>query len=127
MALPFSTNVNVLDAVTATVANTAAKVYDVSERQVKSIQFTTANHTSGNGVFGVEVSNDGVNFVVYSRLIPNLAGTNAQTNAAVPAPTQSTNTSAIFFFPVEDYFRYVRVFVTVTTDGTYTATLQAAG
>jgi hypothetical protein len=127
MSLPFSDNIKVLDAVTADVANTAAKPYDCSERQAKSIQFTCADHTSGNGVFGVEISNDGVNWVVYNRLIPNVAGTNAQTNAAVVAPTLSTNTSAIYFFPESDYFRFIRVFVDVTTDGTYTATLQTAG
>ncbi len=127
MSLPYTDNHNVLDAVTASVANTAAIPYDVSKRELKSIQFTCSGHTSGNGVFGVEVSNDGVNWVVYNRLIPNVAGTNAQTDAHVVAPTLSTNTSAIYFFPVSDYFRLIRVFVDVTTDGTYTATLQTAG
>jgi len=125
--IQYTDNNNVLNAVTASVANTAASPYDVSKRGLRSIQFTCSNHTSGNGVFGVEVSNDGVNWVVYNRLIPNLTGTNAQTNAGVAAPTLSTNTSAIYFFPVSDYFRMIRVFVAVTTDGTYTATLQAAG
>jgi hypothetical protein len=123
----FTDNVNLLNAVTATVANTSASQYDVSKRGLKSIQFTCSGHTSGNGAFGVEVSDDGVNWIVYNRLIPNLNGTNSQTDAYVSAPTLSSNTSAIYFFPVSDYFRMIRVFVTVTTDGVYTATLQAAG
>ncbi len=127
MSLPYTDNKNLLDAVTADVANTAATPYDVSKRQLKSIQFTCSGHTSGSGAFGVEVSNDGVNWIVYNRLIPNLTGTNAQTDAHVAAPTLNTNTSAIYFFPVSDYFRLIRVFVDVTTDGVYTATLQAAG
>ncbi len=127
MSLPYTDNKTLLDAVTVDVANTAATPYDVSKRQLKSIQFTCSGHTSGSGVFGVEVSNDGVNWIVYNRLIPNLTGTNAQTDAHVAAPTLSSNTSAIFFFPVSDYFRLIRVFVDVTTDGVYTATLQAAG
>jgi hypothetical protein len=127
MSLLHTNNINALNAVTATVANTAATTYDCSARQLMSIQFTCSGHTSGNGAFGVEVSNDGTNWVVYNRLAPNLVGTNAQTSAAVAAPTLNTNTSAIYFFPVGDYFRLIRVFVTVTTDGVYTATLQQAG
>ena len=118
---------NSVTGVTASIANTAALSIDASMRQMKSIQFTCANHTAGNGAFGVEVSNDGVNWIVYNRLIPNLTGTNAQTDAYVAAPTLSTNTSAIYFFPASDLFRYIRTFVTVTTDGTYYATLQMAG
>ena len=127
MSFPFTDAISALNAVTATVANTAAPAIDCSKRQAKSIQFTCSGHAAGNGVFGVEVSNDGANWVVYNRLIPNIAGTNAQTDAYVVAPTLSTNTSSIYFFPVSDYFRYVRVFVTVTTDGSYTASLQMAG
>ncbi len=127
MSLPFTNNVNALNAVTATVANTAADIYDLSKRQVKSIQFTCSGHASGNGAFGVEVSNDGSNWIVYNRLTSNLTNTNGQTDTRVAAPTLSSNTSAIYFFPIGDYFRYIRVFVTVTTDGTYTATMQSAG
>ncbi len=127
MSIAWTDNIKALDAVTTSVANTAALPYDSSKRQLKSIQFTCSGHTSGNGVFGVEVSNDGTNWIVYNRLIPNLTGTNAQTDAAVAAPTLSSNTSAIYFFPTSDLFRYIRVFVAVTTDGTYSATLQQAG
>lgn len=127
MGIIFTKNVNALNAITATVANTAADTHDASKAQLKSIQFTCSGHTSGNGAFGVEVSNDGTNWVVYNRLIPNLTGTNSQTDAYVAAPTLSTNTSAIYFFPVGDYFRYIRVFCTVTTDGVYTASLEFGG
>lgn len=127
MALPYTNSILALNAVTATVANTAAQVYDVSQRELKSIQFIASAITSGNGAFGVEVSNDGTNWVVYNRLIPNVAGTNAQTNAAVVAPTLSANSSQILFFPTSDYFRFIRIFVTRTTDGTYSAVLQLAG
>lgn len=127
MGITYTDAINVLDAVTASVANTAAPTHSVGKRQLKSIQFTCANHTSGNGVFGVEVSNDGTNWVVYNRLISNVTNTNAQFDTRVAAPTLSTNTSSIYFFPTSDYFRYIRVFVTVTTDGTYTASMQTAG
>ena len=126
MGLRQTQNVVALDATTASVANTAAKIIDGSLGQLKSIQFTCTGHTSGNGAFGVEVSNDGTNWIVYNRLIPNLTGTNSQTDAFVAAPTLSTNTSAIYFFPVGDYFRYMRIFVTVTTDGAYSAVAEIA-
>ena len=127
MSLPFTDHILTLDAVTASVANTAAIAYDMSKRQLKSIQFTCANHTSGNGAFGVEVSDDGVHWVVYNRLIDNVTNTNTQTDTRVAAPTLSSNTSKIYFFPTSDLFAYIRIFVSVTTDGTYSATLQTAG
>lgn len=109
-----------------TVANTAAIPYDVSQRQYKSIQFTASAITSGNGAFGVEVSNDGVNWVVYNRLVANAANTNVQEDLRSTAPTLSANSSVIYFFPPGDLFRFIRVFVARTTDGTYSAILQAA-
>lgn len=133
MALPYTDNFKVLDAVTADVAVADAPHFDSSKRQVKSIQFVCADHTSGSGAFTVQVTNDqtaaGVpqNWVTYNRLIPNLAGTNAQTDAHVAGPTLSSNTAAIYFFPTSDYFRYIRVGVDVTTDGTYSAILQQGG
>lgn len=127
MSLQYSENINVLDAVVATVANTDARIYDCSKRQLKSIQFTRSAHSAGSSAFGVEVSNDGTNWVVYNRLITNATNTNAQTDLRAAAPTLSSNTSSIHFFPTSDYFRYIRVFVTRTTDGTSTATLQIAG
>lgn len=127
MSLPYTDNIKALDATTATVANTAAGIWDVSKRQLKSIQFTCSGHTSGNGVFGVEVSNDGVNWVVYNRLINNVTNTISEGDVRTAAPTLNSNTSAIYFFPTSDYVRYIRVFVTVTTDGAYSATMEVAG
>lgn len=127
MSLPFTSNDIVLPSTSATVANTSALPFDVSKRQLKSIQFTASAITSGNGVFGVEVSNDGINWIVYNRLTSNVTNTNAQSDTRVGAPTLSSNGSQIFFFPTTDYFRMIRVFLTRTTDGTYSATMQSGG
>ncbi len=127
MSVQYTDNLTVLAATAATVTNTNAVPFDCSKRQLKSIQFIASGITSGNGVFGVEVSNDGTNWVVYSRLISNVTNTNAQTDTRTAGPTLSSNTSSIHFFPTSDYFRYMRVFVTRTTDGTYSAVLQQAG
>jgi hypothetical protein len=124
MSLPYSDNYTLLGAVTV---DTTGETFDVSKRQLKSIQFTAASIAAGNGVFTVEVSNDGTNFVAYNRLVDNLTNTNVQTDTRVGSVTLSSNTSKVYFFPAGDYFRYVRAAVNMTTDGAYTATLQAAG
>ena len=124
MSIIYTSNDTVLAATSSSVTNSNAIVYDCSKRQLKSIQFIASGITSGNGAFGVEVSNDGTNWVVYNRLIPNVTNTNSQNDTRTAAPTLSASTSSIFFFPVGDYFRYIRVFVTRTTDGTYSAVLQ---
>ena len=127
MGLQFKDTITALNAVTATVANTAAPTIDGSKGQMKSIQFTCSSFTSGSGAYGVEVSNDGTNWVVYNRLITNATGTNSQTDAKTAAPTLSSATSSMCFFPIDDYFRYIRIFVTVTGTGTYSASISLAG
>ncbi len=117
----FTTNSLALDAVAAT---TTSAAIDVSMRVKLSLQFVASAITSGNGVFTVEVSNNGTNWVAYNRLTTNVTNTNAQFDARVASVTLSSNTSSIVFFPVGDYFRYIRVIATVTTDGAYSAILQ---
>ena len=133
MSIPVTRNINCLNGKdndytgsAATIANTAAPVIDTSNAQVKSIQFASTGVSSGNGAFGIEVSNDGTNWVVYNRLIANAAVADQHSAAMTAAPTLSTNTSSIYFFPLEDYFKFMRVFVTRTTDGTYFATMEMA-
>lgn len=98
---------------------------DVSMRTKMSLQFVASGVSSGNGVFTVEVSNDGINWVAYNRLTTNVTNTNAQNDTRVASITLSSNTSSIVFFPLGDYFRYMRVNLNVTTDGVYSAILQA--
>ena len=70
-------------------------------------------------------SNDGTNFVAYDRITTNVTNTNAQTDARVASVTLSSNGSQMAFFPVGDHFNYIYVVATVTTDGSYTATLAS--
>lgn len=114
-----------LIALNAVAADTTSEIFDVSQRELKSIQFIAASITSGNGVFTVEVSNDGTNFIAYNRLVDNLTKTNTQTDTYVASCTLSSNTSKIYFFPDGDYFRFIRVLVNMTTDGAYSAILEA--
>jgi hypothetical protein len=84
-----------------------------------SFQFTAASISSGNGVFTVEVSNDGSNFVVYNRMTTNVTNTNAQTDTRVASVTLNSNTSSVVSIP--DSFALYRVRVVMTTDGVYSA------
>ena len=87
-----------------------------------TLQFIRADHSAGNGVFSVEVSNDGVNFVTYNKLIDNLVNTNAQNLVRVASSTLSTNTSKVYTLDLEnDCYKSMRVTVTRTTDGTHSA------
>lgn len=118
----FSSNQIVLDAVTV---DTTSGAQDVSMRTKLSLQFIAASITSGNGIFTVDVSNDGTHWTAYNRLTTNATNTNVQTDVRVASVTLSSNTSVFVFFPVGDYFRYLRVSVDATTDGVYSAILQS--
>lgn len=82
-----------------------------------SLQFVATGITSGNGVLTVNVSNDGVTWTAYNRLTTNATNTNAQTDARVASVTLSSNGSSVVTIP--DVFAYFQVFVTITTDGSY--------
>jgi len=127
MGLPYSYTDTALASTSATVANTSATILDAERSQMKSIQFICSAFTSGSGAFGVEVSNDGTNWIVYNRLVSNVTNTNAQFDTRAAAPTLSSATSSIHFFPDSDLFKYIRVFVTVTGTGTYKALFTHGG
>lgn len=97
---------------------------DVGDSMKYSIQLIASGIVSGNGVFTVQVSNDGTNWLAYNRLTTNVTNTNVQTDTRVASVTLSSNTSAFVFFPAGDHFKYLRVNVDVTTDGTYSAVLH---
>lgn len=86
-----------------------------------SIQFIASGIVAGNGIFTVEVSNDGVNWLAYNRLTTNVTNTNGQTDTRVASVTLNSNTSAFVFFPPGDTFTFFRVKVNMTTDGLYSA------
>jgi len=106
-----------LDAVAAT---TTSDEIDVGKYERISLQFVAASISSGNGAFTVSVSNDATNWDVYERIITNVtAGT------VVNSLTLSSNSNQIVFINNNDAFRYIKVTVTRTTDGSYSAILCA--
>lgn len=117
----FTTQFTLLDEVTA---DTTSQYIEIGDRSELSIQFIADDITSGNGVFTVEVSNDGVNFVQYNRLIDNITNSNVQNDTRVASCTLSSNTNKMYFFAQGDHFRYIRAKVDVTTDGSYSAIIH---
>lgn len=118
----YQTSETLLNAVTAT---TTSAGYYVGDRLKMSIQVFATGISAGNGVFTVDVSNDGTNWTAYNRLTSNVTNTNAQNDTRVASVTLSSNTSNFLFFPEGDHFRYIRITVTRTTDGTYSAILNS--
>ena len=117
MSSDFTDNVVVLNAVTITTTSAAV---DVSMRTNISIQFLCASHTSGNGVFKVQASNDGVNF---TDSIAFIDATSKTPTTYVASKTLGGNGTSLIYLPTVA-FRYIKVVCTVTTDGAYTATLE---
>ena len=120
MSIQYSDNATMLDAVAST---TTSQIYDVSKRQLVSIQFTATTYSSGAGTFSISASNDGTNWV------NNIAFLDATATATGTSVTQkavnATATPAIAI--VNPSFRYLTVTCSVAGTGTYSATLEAKG
>jgi hypothetical protein len=119
MSLPFTDNITALNAVTAT---TTSLGYDVSKRQQITVQFIASAITSGTGAFTIDGSNDGANWVT------GIAFRDSKSTSSttwVVTKTLSANGTEAAFVPAG--FKLIRVVVTRTTDGTYSAIIQNAG
>lgn len=125
----FSRFHTIIDASTVSVTDPVAllgtNTVDLSMRKKYSIQFIASAVVSGNGVFKVYVSNNGTDWVQYNRLTDNVTNTNAQTDTRVASVTLSSSSNKMYFFPDGDHFRYLGVSLAVTTDGAYSALLEA--
>lgn len=107
---------------------TASKTSDainIEGVQKVTLQFIRSNHSAGSSAFSVEVSNDGINWVTFNKLIDNVTNTNAQQLTRVASCSLSSNTSKVYSMDLQhDAYKYARVAVTETTDGTHTAIMQ---
>lgn len=121
--MAFTDQYTILDQATGT---TTSEPFDVSMRQLRSLHcFVTGfSGVGGVGTVTVDVSNDKTNWVIYNRLIPNLSKSSTQTDQGTTAITlTSVGTSVIAFFPVGDYFKYIRANLTVGTTAVWSANL----
>lgn len=110
-----------INAATATVAvGSADDPIDIGRATRVTFQFIRADHTSGNTVYGVQVSNDGTNWIAYTKLIDNVTNNNSQYLTRVETCTLSSATNKVYTMSPEDHFNYIRVYCTETTDGIHT-------
>lgn len=112
-------SIKALDAVTATTTSNPISLEGVLKA---TLQFIRADHSAGSSAFAVEVSNDGTNWVTYNKLIDNVTNTNGQTLTRVASSSLASNTSKVYTMDLEqDVYKWMRVTVTETTDGTHSA------
>lgn len=111
---------NLLSAVTVT---TTSAGENVEHFENLTLQFIATGISSGNGVFTVDVSNNGSDWIAFNMLIDNVTNTNGQTLTRVASKTLSSNANVVVAL---DGFSWkcIRVKCTVTTDGSYTAILS---
>ena len=115
---------NQLTLLNAAVTTTTGEIFAVGDREHLSVQFIASAITSGNGVFLLEVSNDGTNFVQYNRLVDNVVNAITEGDVRVASCTLNSNINKMYFIDHSDHFEYVRAKVTRTTDGTYSAIMH---
>lgn len=108
-----------LNAVTATSTSEAINIEGATKI---TWFFTRANHSSGSSAFSVTVSVDGSTYVTFNKLISNVTNTNAQTLTRVASVSLSSDTTSEVAMDLEhSSYRWMKVTVTETTDGTHTA------
>lgn len=128
MSLPYSMNVDMLtktslcESSAGVTADTTGVAFDVSKRQQIVVQFVCANHSSGNGVFTIDGSNDGSTWTT-GLALEDLTSTTPATR--VTSVTLNANGAKAVSVPPG--WRFIRAGVDVTTDGTYYAFMENAG
>lgn len=104
----------------AVTVDTTSSAFNVEEFKNVGLQFTSTGISVGNGVFTVQGTIDGTNFVALNTLIDNVTNTNGQNLTRVASKTLNTNTSVLVNLDVSG-LKAIRVAIDVTTDGTYSA------
>ena len=114
-------SVKVLDEVTAT--TTATTIPEIEDATKLMIVVQRADHSSGSSAFSAEVSHDGTNYVQYDRWIDNVASTNAEFPVEGTTKSLAGNGNDVMIMSPEDcgLYKYIKVKVTETTDGTHSA------
>ncbi len=127
MSLPYTDSVDLLTGLSPSASsgvsvNTIGGAFDVSKRQLITIQFVCSAYTSGDAMFTIDVSNDGTNWITSVAFL-DISSTTPTTLVVSKALTSKTSTGTI----VQPGWRYIRVNVAVAGTGTYSAFMQAAG
>lgn len=108
-----------LNAVTAT---TTSEPINIENAKRITWLFTRADHGSGSSAFAVTVSLDGITYVTYNKLIDNVTNAISEGLVRVASSSLASNTSKVYSMDLQhDFYRWMKVTVTETTDGTHTA------
>ena len=119
MSIQYSDNVKMHDAIKATATSEA---FDVSKRQLVSIQFICNLYASGSGVFTIDASNDGVHWVTGISFLDAKA-TAVGTQVVSKTITSTSSELAI----VNPSYKLLRVVATITGTDSYSVILQSKG
>jgi len=104
----------------AVTADTTGSPINVEGYSKIGVQFKAASITSGNGVFTLEGTINGVDWVTLP-MITVAANTNAQTLIRVVSVTLSSNTTNLVWLDPHMALKAIRAKVDMTTDGAYSA------
>lgn len=107
-----------LNAVAATTTSTPVNIENLDDI---TLQFFAASISSGNGVFTVDGSNDGINWLTSIAFLDAVATAVGTFKAS---HTLSSNVSGAGYLK-DCGFKMIRVVVTRTTDGSYSCILSA--
>lgn len=113
--------IEITKAIDAQTADKTSDAIKTKGAEKISLFFKASSITSGNGIFTVEVSPDGTNWIAYNKLIDNLINSNVQTLTRVASKTLNSNTSVMVTMDPNDVYQFLRVKLDMTTDGTYDA------
>jgi len=110
----------------AVVVDTDGDAVNIEGYKRVGVQLICADHSAGNGVFTIEGTIDGTNWVALNMIIDNLTNTNVQNLTRIASKTLSANGSALVWLDELLALKAIRVVVDVTTDGTYSAIVLAS-
>lgn len=105
----------------AVVATTTSDPFNIEGFKRIGLQFLAANISAGNGIFTIEGTLDGKNWVALNTFIDNVTNTNVQNLTRVASKTLNSNTSVLVWLDNFLGLKAIRVIVTRTTDGSYSA------
>lgn len=100
---------------------TTSSGFSIENKEDITFQFIATGITSGNGVFTIDGSNDGITWVTGLAF---LDATATATGTFVTSKTLSSAGSSAGYFP-NCGFKMIRAKVTFTTDGVYSCIVSA--
>lgn len=113
---------HVIHSIQAATATTTSANIPLAGIHRATLVVKRSDHVAGSSAFTVDVSADGENWVGYNKLIDNATNTNVQDETRIATKTLSANgTDFVSMDFAHDTFKYMRVKVTETTDGTHDA------